>query len=461
MTQNKAIWKELTNDIFSQKERYLNELFEFLQIPTVSTDPHYKDGMKKGAQWVKAALEKAGCHHVEIWETQGHPAVFGYYQTNPSAPTILVYGHYDVQPPDPLELWESPPFSPEIRNGKIYARGAADDKGQLFMHIKALELLHQKGLAPCNVKFIIEGEEEIGSPHLHDLLVAKQEQLKANVVLVSDTAMHAEDVPTITVSLRGLAYLEVKVKGPNRDLHSGVYGGAVENPAIALAKMIAQLKDQHNRITIPGFYDKVKPISPEIKAYIQKTPFDEERYKQAIGVKALAPEEGYSVLEAVGLRPSLDVNGMWSGYIGPGAKTILPAEAGAKISMRLVPNQDPEEITQLTIQYLTQIAPPTVELEITPYHGGHPFQTDLSSPAYTTAVEAFKWTFGTEPIPSFEGGSIPILSDLHTILKAPIILLGFGLPSDAIHSPNEHFHVSQFLKGIQTILAYHLLFEKN
>lgn len=456
----KAVWQALNRDLAENEERFLGELFDFLKIPTVSTDPHYRDAMSEGAQWVADALRRAGCQRVEIWETKHHPAVFGSYEVDPSAPTILVYGHYDVQPPDPLELWETPPFSPQLRDGRIYARGSADDKGQLFMHIKALDLLHQKKMVRCNVKFIIEGEEEIGSPNLSAILAQKKAQLKADVVLVSDTAMHGKDEPTITVSLRGLAYIEVKVKGPNRDLHSGVYGGVVENPAIVLAKLIAQLKDEKNRITIPSFYDKVKPISEEVKAYLERILFDEEQYKASVGVKALATEEGYSALEAAGLRPSLDVNGMWSGYSGPGAKTVLPAVAGAKISMRLVPDQDPEEIAELALRYLQQLAPPTVELEVTRHHGGLPFWTDMKTPAYKTAEEALKWTYGKTPLPSFEGGSIPILATMHSILQIPIVLLGFGLPTDAIHSPNEHFHVEQFRKGIQTILAYHLLFEK-
>lgn len=437
--------------IESNRGKFKEELFELLRIPSISTDSSHKADVHNAAEFLVDQLESLDLDRVELFKTEGNPIVFGELITDPSKPTVLVYGHYDVQPPDPEELWDTPPFEPTVRNGDIYARGASDDKGQSFTHIKALEAYKQSDTEfPVNIKYLYEGEEEIGSPHLVPFIDEHKELLECDMVLISDTAMFAEDTPSITYGLRGLAYMQVDVTGPNRDLHSGVYGGAVDNPAIVLCNMIAKLKDEDGRIQIPGFYDNVKPLTDEEREAYTKLPFDEEEYKENLELEALNGEKGYGTLERATARPSLDVNGMWSGYQGEGAKTVLPAEAGAKISMRLVPDQDPKEIGKLFTDYIHSIAPDTVEVEVTEHHGGHPSITDLSFYGLKAAAKAFEEVYELEPLFTREGGSIPIVADFQKVLGAQSILMGFGLNSDAIHSPNEKFALKDFYRGIQT-----------
>ncbi|WP_242117030.1 dipeptidase [Aestuariivivens sediminicola] len=443
--------------IKANKDRFINELVELLKIPSISADSNYKNEVLKTAQAVKLSLERAGCEHVEICETDGHPIVYGEKIIHSDLPTVLVYGHYDVQPPDPLNLWHSPPFEPVIQTtnkhpeGAIFARGASDDKGQMFMHVKAMELMTSTNQLPCNVKFMIEGEEEVGSSNLSIFVKNHREKLKNDVILISDTGMIANDTPSITTGLRGLSYVEVEVTGPNRDLHSGLYGGAVANPINILSKMIASMHDENNHITIPGFYDKVEELSDMERAEMAKAPFNLENYKKALNIDAVHGEAGYSTHERTSIRPTLDVNGIWGGYTGEGAKTVIPSKAYAKISMRLVPHQNWEEITQLFTAYFERIAPEGVTVKVSPHHGGQGYVTPIDHIGYQAASKAYTDTFGKTPIPQRSGGSIPIVSLFEKELKSKTILMGFGLDSDAIHSPNEHFGIFNFLKGIETI----------
>jgi len=450
--------------IKDHKDRFLNELIELLKIPSVSADPAFKDSVFKTADVIKDSLLKAGCNHVEICETDGFPIVYGEKMTDPTLPTVLVYGHYDVQPADPLELWTSPPYEPVIKKtdihpeGAIFARGACDDKGQMFMHVKAMEFMTKTDQLPCNVKFMIEGEEEVGSVNLSTFVKNNQEKLKNDVILISDTGMIAQDVPSITTGLRGLSYVEVEVTGPNRDLHSGLYGGAVANPINILTKMIASLHDEDNHITIPGFYDKVEDLSDEERAEMAKAPFSLEDYKKSIDIDAIYGEKGYTTNERNSIRPTLDVNGIWGGYIGEGAKTVIASKAYAKISMRLVPHQEWEEITELFKTHFESIAPAGVRVKVIPHHGGQGYVTPIDSIGYKAASKAYQDTFGKAPIPQRSGGSIPIVSLFEQELKSKTILMGFGLNSDAIHSPNEHFGVWNYFKGIETIPLFYKYF---
>ena len=437
-----------------QRAAFKEALFDLLRIPSISTDPAHAADVRAAAEWVKTHAIACGMNATMI-ETAGHPAV--YAETPPVAgrPTVLVYGHYDVQPPDPLDLWDSPPFEPVEKHGNIYARGACDDKGQMFMHLKAVESwMKSAGAPPVNVKFLIEGEEESGSAHLPALLKQEQARLAADVVLVSDTALFGSGEPSITTGLRGLAYCEVTLTGPNRDLHSGVYGGGVDNPANALARLIAQLHDETHRITIPGFYEDVLDLSEEERDTYQRLPFDEQAYQDALAIGATRTEEGYSILEATTARPTLDVNGIWGGYTGAGAKTVLPSKASAKISMRLVPNQTPEKAAALLEAWFKAHVPPTMKLSFTALHGGHPALVDLNAPALRAAAQAMEDSFGKAPYLVREGGSIPVVADFKHILGLDTVLLGFGLNSDAIHSPNEHFGLDRFHLGIETSIRF-------
>lgn len=435
----------------AHKERFLQELLDLLRIPSVSARSENKQDMITCAEAVKASLLAAGASRAELFSTPGHPIVYGELIKDPSLPTILVYGHYDVQPPDPLELWHSGPFEPVIKDGKIFARGACDDKGQFFMHVKALEIMVQTGHLPANVKFLIEGEEEVGSPNLADFVKNNKELLKADVILISDTAMISLDTPSIDIGVRGLSYIEVEVTGPNRDLHSGVYGGAVANPITILSKMIASLHDENNHITIPGFYDDVVEASTAERALMAEAPYDEAEYKADLGVKELWGEKGFTTNERTGIRPTLELNGIWGGYTGEGAKTVLPSKAFAKISCRLVPNQDSHTITDLLIRHLESIAPANVTVKASLHHGGEPYMTPIDSREYRAAAKAIETTFGKTPIPVRGGGSIPISALFEKELGLKIIFLGFGLDSDNLHSPNEKFDLANFYKGIETI----------
>lgn len=448
----------INNYIEENKERFLEELFELLRIPSISSKSEHHDDMLRMADEVRNSLLKAGADRAEVMSTQGLPVVYAEKMVNPNLPTVLVYGHYDVQPAEPLELWKSPPFEPEVRDGKIFARGADDDKGQFYMHVKALEIMVETGNLPCNVKFMIEGEEEIGSPSLKQFCILNKDLLKADIILVSDTTMIAQDIPSITVGLRGLSYLQVELTGPNRDLHSGLYGGAVANPINVLSKMIAQLTDENNHITIPGFYDDVIEVSRQERDEMAKAPFDEEEYKNSLELEALDGEKGYSVIERTGIRPSLDVCGIWGGYTGEGAKTILPSKAYAKISMRLVPNQNSKRIDKLFENYFRKIAPPTMKVNVTSLHGGQGYVSPVTTRAYKAASKAMEETFGKVPIPTRSGGSIPIISDFEEVLGIKSILLGFGLDADAIHSPNENYPLFNFYKGIETIPLFYKYF---
>jgi len=442
------------------RQKFLDELFDLLRIPSVSADSKFKDDVHRAADFVKSSLEKAGVDTAEICETAGYPIVYGEKIIDDSLPTVLVYGHYDVQPPDPYELWDSPPFEPVINNDKIYARGACDDKGQMYMHVKAFETMMATDSLSCNVKFMIEGEEEVGSDNLGIFVKENKEKLAADVILVSDTAMISLDNPSITTGLRGLSYLEVEVTGPNRDLHSGVYGGAVANPINVLCSMIDSLKDENNNITIPGFYDKVQELSEEQRKAINKAPFVEEDYKKDLDIREVEGEKGFTTIERVGIRPSLDVNGIWGGYIGEGAKTVLPSKAHAKISMRLVPNQNSDEITELFANHFKKIAPDSVKVKVTPHHGGEPAVTPIDSTAFAAASAAFEEAWGKKPIPTRDGGSIPIVALFKEELGLDTLLMGFGLDSDAIHSPNEHYGVTNYFKGIETIALFYKHFAK-
>jgi acetylornithine deacetylase/succinyl-diaminopimelate desuccinylase-like protein len=456
--KNHTIMQSWNDYLAAHKDRFLEELFELLRIPSVSADSNKKEDVKRCAEAVQQYMLQAGCDHAEICPTPGHPIVFGEKIKDPSLPTVLVYGHYDVQPPEPLELWQTGPFEPEVRDGKIYARGACDDKGQMFMHIKALEVMAKTDSLPCNVKIMIEGEEEVGSSHLGTFLDENKEKLKADIVLVSDTSMISMEHPSIESGLRGLAYMEVEVTGPNRDLHSGVYGGAVANPINILCKMIASLHDEHNHITIPGFYDKLLDLTTEERKALNEAPFDLSEYKQDLGVKEVWGENGYTTLERTGIRPTLDVNGIWGGYTGEGAKTVLPSKANAKISMRLVPNQGSDEIAELFTKHFESIAPDYVTVKVTALHGGEAVVTPTDSHGYRAAAKAIQTTFGKDPIPTRGGGSIPIVALFEKTLGLKTVLLGFGLDNDNIHSPNEKYDVVNFYKGIETIPYFYKYF---
>ena len=447
--------------IDSHKDHFKEELFELLRIPSISTNSEHKKDVLDAARYLVDRLNDLDLDRVELFETDGNPIVFAELITDDSKPTVLVYGHYDVQPPDPINKWDTPPFEPTVRDGDIYARGASDDKGQSFTHVKALEAYRKTGTEfPVNIKFIFEGEEEIGSPHLVPFIKEHKEMLECDMVLISDTAMFAEDTPSITYGLRGLAYMEVDVVGPNRDLHSGVYGGAVDNPANVLANIITKLKDDNGVIQVPGFYEDVVQLNEEEREEYKKLPFNEEAFMSNLGLDALNGEKGYSTLERTSARPSLDVNGLWGGYQGEGAKTVLPSEAGAKISMRLVPDQDPKEIARLFKEYVESLAPETVEVTVSEHHGGHPAITDLSFYGLQAAAEAFKDVYDKEPLFTREGGSIPIVADFEDVLGAQSILMGFGLNSDAIHSPNEKFALKDFYRGIATSARFFELLPK-
>ena len=443
--------KKVHEYISGNKDRFLSELMDLLRIPSVSADSKYKGDVQKAAEFIKNNLQQAGADKVEICPTKGHPIVYGEKMIDPKLPTVLVYGHYDVQPPDPLDLWTSPPFEPVIKDEKIYARGACDDKGQVFMHVKAFESMMKNDALTCNVKFLIEGEEEVGSVNLGEFVKNNKERLKADVILISDTSMIANDVPSITVGLRGLSYVEVEVTGPNRDLHSGVYGGAVANPIQVLCEMIASMKDKNNHITIPGFYDNVVEISADERTQMANAPFSLEEYKKDLGIDDVLGETGFSTNERTSIRPSFELNGIWGGYIGEGAKTVLPSKAYAKISMRLVPNQSSDEITALFEKYFMSVAPKSVKVKVKPHHGGEPVVTPTDSIAYKAASKAMEEAFGKKPIPTREGGSIPIVALFERELGLKSVLLGFGLNSDNIHSPNEHYGIFNFMKGIETI----------
>lgn len=446
--------------IEKNKKKFLNELMEFLEIPSISADPDYKKHLKTAAQFLAGKMKEAGLDKVKVYPTKGHPIVYGQKIIDKNLPTVLVYGHYDVQPPDPLELWTSGPFKPVIKKteihpeGAIFARGACDDKGQLYMHVKAFEAMMATNSLACNVKFMIEGEEEVGSVHLEEFCRKYSDMLACDVVLISDTSIISNKVPSVTVGLRGLSYLEVEVTGPNRDLHSGVYGGAVANPVNILCDMIAKLMDENGHITIPGFYDDVEVLSEEERKQMNKAPFSIRKYQKALDIKDVKGEEGYTTLERTSIRPSLDVNGIWGGYIGEGAKTVLPSKAYAKISMRLVPNQIPDKITNLFTRYFKSLAPKSVKVEVHPHHGGMPAVTPTDTEEYKAAHLAMKKSFGKAPIPQRSGGSIPIVAMFEEVFKVKSVLMGFGLDSDNIHSPDEHYGLFNFYKGIETIPYY-------
>ena len=456
--------KSAKSYIEEHKDRFINELVELLKIPSISADSAYKKEVLKTAEVVKKSLEKAGCDKVEICDTPGYPIVYAEKLIDKNLPTVLVYGHYDVQPPDPIDLWDSPPFEPVIKktelhpDGAIFARGSCDDKGQMYMHVKAMEFMTETGQLPCNVKFMIEGEEEVGSESLSWFLERNREKLANDVILISDTGMIAKDVPSITTGLRGLSYVEVEVTGPNRDLHSGLYGGAVANPINILAKMIASLHDENNHITIPGFYDDVEELSAAERKKMGAAPFSLENYKKALDIDAVYGEKDFTTNERNAIRPTLDVNGIWGGYIGEGAKTVIASKAFAKISMRLVPNQDWKKITELFKNHFENIAPKGVRVKVKPHHGGQAYVTPIDSVGYKAAEKAYEETFGKTPIPQRSGGSIPIVSLFEKELKSKTILMGFGLDSDAIHSPNEHFGIWNYLKGIETIPQFYHFF---
>lgn len=435
--------------------RFIDEIIDFLKIPSISADSAYKADVQRAAAWLQAKFEALGMDRVEVFPTAGHPIVYAEKQVGADKPTVLVYGHYDVQPPDPINLWHSPPFDPVIKDEKIYARGACDDKGQMYMHLKAVELLQAMGELPCNLKFVIEGEEEVGSTHLAPFVEAHRDMLRTDIILISDTSMIANDTPSITVGLRGLSYVEVEVVGPNRDLHSGTYGGAVDNPINVLCEMIASLKDEDGRITIPGFYDRVVELSAAERRELAKRPFNEETYKASLDIAATRGEAGYSTTERASIRPTLDVNGIWGGYTGEGAKTVLPAKAQAKISMRLVPDQQHEEITALFKAHFERLAPASVKVTVTPHHGGEAAAVSIDTPGYRAAAKAMAEAFGKDPIPTREGGSIPIVALFQRVLEADTVLMGFGLNSDAIHSPNEHYGLFNYRIGIDTIARFH------
>ncbi len=447
--------------IENNKERFLEELFEIIRIPSISSEASHKEDMVRAAEAYKAALLKAGVDKAEVMPTHGNPVVYAEKTIDAALPTVMVYAHYDVMPVDPVDLWDSPPFEPEVRDGKIWARGADDDKGQGFMHVKAFETLVANDKLPVNVKFMIEGEEEIGSVNLGAFCEANKEMLKADIILVSDTGMIAPDIPSITTGLRGLAYWEVEVTGPNRDLHSGLFGGAVANPINVLAKMIAQVTDDDNHITIPGFYNDVLEATAEERRLLNLAPYDEEEYKRAIGVEALDGEKGYTTIERTGIRPSFDACGIWGGYTGEGAKTVLPSKAYAKLSSRLVPDQHHEKIAKMFEEYFTSIAPTSVKVKVTTLHGGQAYVCPIDMPAYKAAEKAYQEVYGKQPVPTRSGGSIPIISTFEDVLGIKSILMGFGLEDDAIHSPNENYPLENFYNGIETITWFYQYFKEE
>ncbi|MCF0071758.1 dipeptidase [Dyadobacter sp. CY261] len=437
--------------IDQNRDRFLNELLDLLRIPSVSADSKFKPDMLKAAEYVRDRIAEAGADKAKIYETAGHPVVYGEKIIDPTLPTVLIYGHYDVQPADPYELWNSPPFEPVIKNDRIYARGACDDKGQFYMHIKALEIMLATGTLSCNVKVMIEGEEEIGSSNLGAFVREHKEMLQCDTILISDTSIIANDVPSIETGLRGLTYVEVEVVGANRDLHSGVYGGGVANPINILCEMIASLKDENGHITIPGFYDKVQDLSTSERVALNAAPFDLEEYKKDLEIDDVTGERGYTTIERTSVRPTLDVNGIWGGYIGEGAKTVLPSKAHAKISMRLVPDQNDDEICDLFTRHFESIAPASVKVKVVPHHGGLPYVTPTDSVEYRAAELAMEESFGKKPIPTRGGGSIPIVALFEQELGCKSILMGFGLDIDALHSPNESYGLFNYYKGIETI----------
>ena len=459
--------EHINNYINENKDRFINELMDLLKIPSVSADPAYKTDVLNCADSVAKAMENAGADNIEICETEGYPIVYAEKIIDTNLPTVLVYGHYDVQPADPLELWTSGPFDPIIKTtdihpeGAIFARGACDDKGQFYMHVKAFELMMNTNTLPCNIKFMIEGEEEVGSENLEVFVKENKERLKCDAILISDTGIIANDTPSITTGLKGLSYLEVEVTGPNRDLHSGLYGGAVGNPINILCEMIAKMKDENNKIAIPGFYDNVIDLSAEERVDIARAPFSLEKYKAALDLSDIHGEQGYTTMERTGIRPTLDVNGIWGGYTGEGAKTVIASKAYAKISMRLVPNQSDEEITTLFSDYFKSVAPKSVSVKVTPHHGGEPYVSPTDIPAYVAASNAMETTYGKKPVPVKSGGSIPIVALFEAELGVKSILLGFGLDSDAIHSPNEHYGIFNYLKGIETIPHFFANYAKS
>ena len=449
------VWKNYQE---KNKERFLNEMLDLLRIPSVSAKSEHKADMLKCAEAVKKSLLDAGCSKAEVMATDGHPAVFGEKIIDPAKPTVLVYGHYDVQPPEPLELWKNPPFEPTIIDGKIFARGSADDKGQFYMHVKALETLCKTDSMTTNIKFLIEGEEEVGSPNLGKFVAAHKDLLKADVILISDSSMLSMENPSLDTGVRGLSYIEVEVTAANRDLHSGTYGGAVANPITILAKMIASCHDENNHISIPGFYDDVVVAGPEERALINKAPYDEKEYSDDLGVKQLWGEKGYTTYERTGIRPTIELNGIWGGYQGEGAKTVLPSKATAKISARLVPNQSSHKMTEMLLNYFKSIAPSSVTVKAFEHHGGEPYMTPIDSKGYKAAAKAVETTFGKQPIPVRGGGSIPICSILEKELGIKIIFMGFGLDNDNLHSPNEKYNIENYYKGIETIPYFHKYF---
>lgn len=444
--------------IEANKERFLEELFELLRIPSISAIAAHKPDMIRCAEWLAASLVKSGADRAEVMPTEGNPVVYAEKIIDPKAKTVLVYGHYDVMPVDPKEEWRTEPFEPVVQEGRIWGRGADDDKGQLFMHAKAFEALCATDSLPCNVKFMLEGEEEIGSPSLYGFCAKNKKLLKADIILVSDTSMISMEQPSITCGLRGLAYMEVEVTGPNKDLHSGLFGGAVANPANVLARLINGLVDENGRVTIPGFYDKVRELTPEERKAFNKAPFCLRKYKKSLAIGDVEGEAGYTTIERTGVRPSLDVNGIWGGYTGEGTKTVIPSKASAKISMRLVPDQDHKEIAKLFEKHFKAIAPKSVKVVVKSLHGGQPYVAPTDMPAYKAAEKAIQTTFGKKPLPFYSGGSIPIISGFEAILGIKSLLIGFGLQEDAIHSPNESYGLNQFYKGIETIPYFYKYF---
>ncbi len=449
--------KELKQYLDANKTRFLDELLELLRIPSVSADPKYADDVRRMAEATAQHLRHVGADTVEIHETDGHPIVYAEKMIDPKAPVVLVYGHYDVQPPDPLDLWDSPPFEPVVKKtklhpqGAIFARGSCDDKGQFFMHVKAFEMMLKNNALPCNVKFMIEGEEEVGSKNLEKFCKENKKKLACDVVLISDTSVIANDTPSLTVGLRGLCYMEVEVVGPNKDLHSGVYGGAVANPVNVLCQMIASLHDSKRRVTVKGFYDDVQKVSAKERKMMNEAPYDEKQYMKDLGVTELMGEKGYTTIERTGIRPTLDVNGIWGGYIGEGAKTVLPSKAFAKISMRLVPDQDPKKIEKMFQKHFESLAPKSVKVKVSAHHGGWPVVVPTNSVEYKASEKAMELAYGKKPLPQRGGGSIPIVAMFDQVLNAKSVLMGFGLDSDDIHSPNEHYGVFNYYKGIETI----------
>ncbi|MES2512516.1 MAG: dipeptidase [Bacteroidota bacterium] len=456
--------KAIETYLNSNKDRFLNELLDLLKIPSISAKPEHKSDMDKTAEAVTKRLIEAGADKVEICQTKGHPVVYGEKIIDPAKPTVIVYGHYDVQPAEPLDLWHSPPFEPVIKKtdihpeGAVFARGSCDDKGQMYMHVKAFETMMKTNTLPCNVKFMIEGEEEVGSPNLGPWIIANKEKLKGDIILISDTSIIANDIPSIDSGLRGLAYMEVEVTGPNRDLHSGVYGGAVANPINILCKLIASCHDENNHITVPGFYEKVQELSDTERTEMAKAPFELEAFKKDLNIDEELGEKGYSTNERTGIRPTLDVNGIWGGYTGEGAKTVLPSKAFAKISMRLVPDQNSTEISNLFIKHFETIAPKSVKVKVTAHHGGEPVVVPTDSKGFLAASRAMEETYGKRPVPTRSGGSIPIVALFKKELGLDSILFGFGLDSDGLHSPNEHYGLFNYYKGIETIPLFYKYF---